>query len=204
MNIWHMSDRGRPASADCTRIAILGLLCRHGDQHGYELRKRIVEQNINDIADVQLGSIYAAFKKLAEEGLVEKVGETRSGNRPTRSLFRITSLGKKELRSMIAQAFVDPVQPERPVDLALHFSGLLAIDDVVELLEQRLKALQAFAAVIDRAATSTPHEDPAVLELMRDIPEHFRRVNRAEIAWTKLVLANARSGAYRTGSAELA
>jgi hypothetical protein len=43
-----------------------------------------------------------------------------------------------------------------------------------------------------------------VRELIRDIPDHFRRINRAEIAWTKRVLDNARRGAYRTGSVELA
>ena len=198
-----MSKRGRAPSPDCTRIAVLGLLCRHGAQHGYELRKRIVEQHINDIADVQLGSIYAALKKLADEGLVDKVGETQSGNRPTRSMFHITEVGKKELRSLIAGAFTDPAQPERPVDLALHFSGLLGIDDVVDLLQQRLSALEQFAAAIDRAATVS-HDDPAVRELIRDIPDHFRQINRAELAWTKRVLANARSGAYRTGPAELA
>ena len=199
-----MSTRGRLPSPDCTRIAILGLLCRHGDQHGYELRTRIVDQNINDIADVQLGSIYAALKKLGDEGLVEKVGETRSGNRPTRSMFRITEAGSKELRALIGHAFLDPTQPERPVDLALHFSGLLGVEDVVDLLEQRLAALTKFGAAIDRAAKTTEHDDPAVRELIRDIPDHFRRVNRAELAWTKAVLANARSGAYRTGRPKLA
>jgi DNA-binding PadR family transcriptional regulator len=198
-----VSSRGRSPSPDCTRIAILGLLCRHGAQHGYEVRKRIVEQNINDIADVQLGSIYAAFKKLAEEGLVEKVGEARSGNRPPRSLFQITELGKKELRSLIADAFTNPAQPERPVDLAVHFSGLLGADDVVDLIERRVAALEALGAAIDQAARAH-HDDPAVRELIRDIPDHFRRINRAELAWTRNVLRNARSGAYRVGSAELA
>jgi len=198
-----MSARGRLPSPDCTRIAILGLLCRHGVQHGYELRKRIVDQHINDICDVQLGSIYAAIKRLAEDGFVEKQGETRSGNRPTRSMFRITDVGKKELRSLITHAFLDPQQPERPVDLALHFSGLLTVEDVADLLEQRLRALEGFAALIERG-TKVRHDDPAVRELIRDIPDHFRRINRAEVAWTKRVLENARSGAYRTGSVELA
>ncbi len=197
-----MSIRGRLPSPDCTRIAILGLLCRHGRQHGYELRKRIVDQNINDICDVQLGSIYAALKRLAQEGLVEKCGETRSGNRPTRSMFEITELGKKELRTLMADAFLDPQQPERPVDLAVHFSGLLTVDDVRDLLEQRLQALERFSSLIERG-TTVAHDDPAVRELIRDIPDHFRRINRAEIAWTKRILENARSGAYRTGRVEL-
>lgn len=199
-----MSTRGRLPSPDCTRIAILGLLCRHGPQYGYELRKRIEEQNLNDIADVQLGSIYAALKRLADEGLVEPHGVSRSGNRPTRTTFQITVLGKKELRSLIAHAFTDAQQPERPVDLAVHFSGLLSLEDVVALLEARLEALEKYARVIARTTKATRHDDPAVREIIRDIPAHFVQINRAEVAWTKRVLAAARRGAYRTGSAELA
>src|SRR6185295_7498930 len=120
-----MSTRGRLPSPDCTRIAILGLLCRHGAQHSYELRKRIVDQHLNDISNVQLESIYAALKKLSAEGLVEPRGQSRSGNRPTRTTFAITKLGKKELHTLIEKAFTDAQQPERPVDLAVHFSGLL-------------------------------------------------------------------------------
>src|SRR5438477_352481 len=100
-----MSTRSRLPSPDCTRIAILGLLCRHGPQHGYELRKLIVDQHIHEISDVQLGSIYAALKRLSQDGLVEELGHSRSGNRPTRTTFRITDLGKKELRSLIGDAF---------------------------------------------------------------------------------------------------
>lgn len=192
------------SSPDCTRIAILGLLCRHGPQYGYALRKRITDQNIDDISDIQLGSIYAALKRLSDEGLVEQHRHSRSGNRPTRTTFQITALGKKELRSLIADAFTDPQQPERPVDLALHFSGLLSMDEVVQLLETRLEALEKFARVISRVARDTHHDDPAVRELIRDIPAHFSQINRGEVAWTKRVLENARRGAYRTGRAELA
>jgi DNA-binding PadR family transcriptional regulator len=198
-----MSTRGRLPSPDCTRIAILGLLCRHGAQHGYELRKRIVDQNINDIADIQLGSIYAALKRLRDDGLIEQDSQSREGNRPTRTMFKITEVGRKELRQLITDAFLDPQQPERPVDLAVHFSGLLTVDDVTILLEQRIQLLERYAALIEKG-TKVQHDDPAVRELIRDIPDHFRRINRAEIAWTKRVLDNARRGAYRTGSVELA
>ena len=204
MNNRDVSIRGRLPSPDCTRIVILGLLCRHGPQYGYELRKRITDQNLNDIADVQLGSIYAALKRLSDEGLLEQHSVSRPGNRPTRTTFRITEVGKKELRALMTHAFTDPQQPERPIDLAVHFSGLLSVDEVVQLLEARLDALERYAGVIARTAKSTQHDDPAVRELIRDIPAHFAQINRAEIAWTKRVLAAARSGSYRTGPAELA
>ena len=164
----------------------------------------MVDQHIHEISDVQLGSIYAALKRLAQDGLVKEQGRTQSGNRPARTMFKITQLGKNHLRSLMTDAFADPRQAERPVDLAVHFSGLLSINEVSDLLEQRVAALERFGRAIDRAARSTKHEDPAVGELIRDTPDHFRRINRAELAWTKHVLANARKGAYRTGRAELA
>ena len=74
---------------------------------------------------------------------------------------------------------------------------------MIDLLEERVRVLEKFAKAIDRAVRSTHHDDPAVRELIRDIPDHFRRINRAELAWTKRVLANARNGAYRTGPIEL-
>jgi hypothetical protein len=34
--------------------------------------------------------------------------------------------------------------------------------------------------------------------LVEDISDHFRRVNAAEIAWTKTVLTRVRAGGYQT------
>jgi DNA-binding PadR family transcriptional regulator len=197
-----VSGRVRRSSSDCTRIAVLGLLCRHGARHGYELRQLIRAQHIDDISDVQLGSIYATLKRLVADGAVEPAG-TAVERGPARTSYRITAVGRKELRRLLEGAFVDPEQPERPIDLAIHFSGLLPVNDVVELLTKRIDALRAYRRRARHLVTTTEHPDPAVGELIAAIGDHFLRVNEIELDWSKRMLAQVRRGAFRTGAMKL-
>ena len=192
------TGRVRQSSPECTRLAVLGLLARHGPQHGYQLRKLIEAQNIDRFSNVQLGSIYATLNRLARDGLIE-VGPTSKteGRGPARTVHSITALGRSALDELLAASFVDVEQPERAVDLALHFSSLLDVDTVLDLLERRLRALEAQARGIEKLVVRTTHPDQGVQQLVRDIGEHFAAANRAEAEWTTTVLRCARDGGYR-------
>lgn len=182
-------------------MVVLGLLARHGPHHGYELRKLIESQNIDRFSNVQLGSIYATLKRLAREGLVVAgSSEPSPGRGPGRTVHAITDPGRSTLADLLDRSLVGLDQPERPVDLALHFSSLLPVDTVVELLERRVTGLVAYGRGVDDLMTATTHPDPGVQELIRDIGEHFAAINEAERAWTERVLACARSGGYRVRS----
>jgi DNA-binding PadR family transcriptional regulator len=184
-------------------MAVLGLLVRHGPQHGYELRKLVEAQNIDHFSNVQLGSIYATLKRAAADDLVEAQRTERApGRGPERTVFAITDHGRNELLELIARSLVAVEQPERPVDLALHFSSLLPIEVVVDLLERRLTALQDHKQAIVRLVEGTEHPWTGVQELIRDIGEHFAAINRAEHEWTRHVLACARDGGYRVTPSE--
>jgi DNA-binding PadR family transcriptional regulator len=186
-------------------MAVLGLLARHGPQHGYQLRKLIEAQNIDHFSNVQLGSIYATLNRAAADGLVEVQGTEPAPRRgPARTVFSITDGGHRELLELIARSLVAVDQPERPVDLALHFSSLLAIDAVVGLLERRLAALDDYQRVLGRLVDGTEHPWAGVQELIRDIGAHFALLNRAEHEWTRRVLACAREGGYRVTPSEQA
>lgn len=194
------SSRGRQSSPDCTQMVVLGLLARHGPQHGYQLRKLIEAQNIDHFSNVQLGSIYATLKRLARDGMVEARATEMSGPGPARAIHAITDEGRSKLDKLIGGSFTDVEQPERPVDLALHFSSLLSRAMVVELLEQRIRALAAYREATQRLVASTEHPDAGVQELIRDIGEHFVVITRAEHEWTTRVLECARQGGYRLRS----
>ncbi len=187
-------------------MAVLGLLARHGPQHGYQVRKLIEAQNIDHFSNVQLGSIYATLHRAAAEGLVEVQGtEPAPGRGPARTVFAVTEGGRNELFELIARSMVAVEQPERPVDLALHFSSLLSIDVVVDLLERRLALLKDHQKALARLVEGTEHPSAGVQELIRDIGEHFATINRAEHEWTRHVLTCARDGGYRvTASKETA
>jgi len=179
-------------------MAVLGLLARHGAQHGYQLRKLIEAQNIDQFSNVQLGSIYATLKRAAADGLVEvQRTEPAPGRGPARTVFAITKHGRDELFELITRSMIAVEQPERPVDLALHLSSLLPIDVVVDLLERRLAVLKDQQRAFARLVGATEHPSVGVQQLIRDIGQHFATINRAEHEWTRHVLACARDGGYR-------
>jgi DNA-binding PadR family transcriptional regulator len=182
-------------------MAVLGLLARHGPQHGYQLRKLIEAQNIDQFSNVQLGSIYATLKRATGEGVVEARGTERGpGRGPARAVYAITEAGRSELLELISRCLVTVEQPERPVDLALHLSSLLPLEAVVGLLGRRIAALEEYDQTLARLVDGTVHPSPGVRALIRDIGEHFATINRAEVAWTRQVLARARKGGYRVAS----
>jgi DNA-binding PadR family transcriptional regulator len=178
-------------------MAVLGLLARHGPQHGYQLRKLIERQNIDRFSNVQLGSIYASLKRLTCDGLVAVRSTELGGRGPARAVHAITKDGRRELERLIARSFVSVEQPERPVDLALHLSSLLAQEAVISLLEERRDALKKHQRGVERLVASTEHPQEAVRDLIRDIGEHFLAMDRADQEWTERVLRNVRRGRYR-------
>lgn len=117
-------------------------------------------------------------------------------------MHAITDRGRSELNTLLERSFVDADQPERPVDLALHFSSLLPPEAVVGLLERRLQALAAYQDGVERLVAATVHPDAGVQELIRDIGEHFSAINQGEREWTARVLECARQGGYRVRSPE--
>ena len=67
-------------NGDMTRVVLLGVL-RNEPMHGYRIKQTLHEWHMDFWADIQGGSIYAGLKRLVSEGLVEKVGSSREGNR---------------------------------------------------------------------------------------------------------------------------
>ena len=194
-----------PATApSVTRMVLLGLLCRYGPKYGYELKALIKEQNLNRITDIQFGSIYSTLKRLARDGLVVEVERSRSGNRPERIAFDVTDDGRKEMRSLIGEALCATRQTERAVDIGVHFSSLLALDEVAPLLRRRLEALEDYQRRFFGQPVPTDHPHPGVRVLIQDIAAHFETVNLAEISWTRRVLARVEDdGGYPTPGKKL-
>jgi DNA-binding PadR family transcriptional regulator len=181
---------------DNARIAILGLLARYGPKHGYDLRRLIQEQNIDFFANVQLGSIYAAIKKLAADGLIRARRSRENGQGPPRTVYAITASGSRELRALLARALTEAAQRERPIDLAVHFSGLLDVEELRALLGRRLERLERAQANIDALAAGTHHPSPAVQAIVTDLAEHYRLVNEAERTWTRSLLQRLETETY--------
>lgn len=168
-----------------TRMVILGIL-RDRPLHGYEL-KRILEQRMGDWASIAFGSIYFALGKLAGEGMIRKLEESREGNRPSRSIYGITEAGRKEFLRLLRGCWQEAERQQFSIDMGVAFMDALPPKEVCHHLGKRIRVLE------DAQEHLQEHEAEQmdgqhVPQWARFIFSHTRLHTEAELAWTKSLL----------------
>lgn len=190
-----------PSSGEITRLAIVGTLS-YAPMHGYEIRREIEARRMERWADVGYGSIYGRLRRLVDEGLVEIVRTERANNRPSRTVYGITDLGRQALVEALGTALAVPEFPAVTVDLALSYcvteSSRLGLAQLERLLEARLARLDAIAAELDHASDEPVGPQPGVSALVEDLLRHSKERVATERDWTHHVLGRLVAGDYRT------
>jgi PadR family transcriptional regulator AphA len=121
----------------------LGLLNK-GEACGYDLKKEF-ESIFKHFYPAGYGSIYPALADLADKGLVS-CEEIPQQGKPDRKIYRITDEGRLHFANALRDT--TPQHKMRSEFLAmLYFSDLMDADRLGDLLDERLKDLQA--AIID-------------------------------------------------------
>ncbi len=125
------------------RLFILASLEEQGPMHGHALRLLAEQEHVESWADVTVGAIYGAIKRLAAEELIEAVRTEREGNYPERQVFGITVAGRVSLTAIRREALETIVLRPDPVDLALARLGTDDLDELQHILENRAAELRA-------------------------------------------------------------
>ena len=123
-----------------TRLVILGLL-KDKALYGYEI-KHIIEKHMGDWTSIAFGSIYFALNKLNDEGYVEQDTVEKVGNRPARSVYKITEKGRKEYLNLLRKVWQTIDREYYPLDIALAFSYDLPKDEVKNHILNRIMHLE--------------------------------------------------------------
>lgn len=131
MNVSHKND-----------LAALGLLNR-GPMHGYRITQ-IVQSQLEPWASISASSVYNALGRLTRRGAVSQTTERR-GKAPERTVYHLTPKGHEILVHLVRKA-LPSIGTDMPFFyLGLHFGEALPTADVIELLEDRLGALERAA-----------------------------------------------------------
>jgi DNA-binding PadR family transcriptional regulator len=166
-----------------TRLVILGLLADQGPRHGHQLRRDAELAAADEWAGVGVGSLHRELHRLEVEDLVEPLRTERIGNRPERTIYRITDDGRSELSLLRRQAFTGlPANPD-PVSVALVFA---APEDPEELAGLMAGRKQAVVAELDRLATERTRGEAQGYLLSPLQAASFRRAEiraAGELAW---------------------
>jgi len=123
-------------------ISVLALL-NERPMHPYEMFHLLIERHEDELVKVRPGSLYHTVERMAALGHVRATGTGRSGNRPERTTYEITSTGRAALRWRLLEMLNAPVNEYPQFPVALGEAHNLTSDQVVNQLRERASMLEA-------------------------------------------------------------
>lgn len=168
-----------------TRLFVLGALARLGPMHGHQIRREAQIDHTERWTDIKVGSLYATLHRLHDEGLIEAVRTEAVGNLPQRTIYAITSEGRRELHVLRdALLRTTRIAPD-PFDLALQSSADVDEEVLRAILEERRHAL---AGELQAQRHHTEEADPFLNDIERLLMRHHTVRIETELAWHEELL----------------
>lgn len=142
-----------------TRLFLLAELDQRGEAHGHELRREAQVGRSELWTAVRIGSIYSTLKRLDAEGLIAAVRDERPTRMPQRTIYAITTEGRRELGRLRDAALREVALPADPFDLAWSFAADVPAGQLADILADRLREL-------DGRAHSLEHQRQAAADYL--------------------------------------
>lgn len=172
-------------------MVVLSLLAE-GPMHPYRMQQLIKERHKDEVVNVaQRNSVYQTIDRLLRAGLVGVAGTARAAaRRPERTVYEITTAGLSTLHTWLREMLAVPSREFPDYPAALAFLPILSPDDALAQLRARAATL---AARLDAATTS--HREASWLLPVFLVEDEYRiAMLRAELDWTRSLIARLESG----------
>lgn len=184
-----MKGPARPRSP--LSMVVLSLVCEE-PMHPYRMQTLIEERGKDLVANVaQRNSVYQTISSLKRAGLIAARETEREERRPERTVYEATPEGRRTLHGWLRTVLSTPARefPDFPAALSL-LDPTFTPAELARLLEARAEALAPRLAQLEE-----PHPEIPRVFLLES--EYLAAVTRAEIAWLRRAVADARAGRIR-------
>jgi DNA-binding PadR family transcriptional regulator len=173
-------------------LSLLTLLMQR-PMYPYEMAATLRERGKDQAIKINWGSLYTVVQNLEKYGFIDALEVVREGRQPERTTYQITDAGRAELKDWLRELLSVPEREYTRFEAALGDSGVLPPDELIDLLQQRLDALDAANA-----------EHQAGLDaLVKTIPrlfliesEYYLAQRRAEAEWVRGLLKEFGDGTF--------
>jgi DNA-binding PadR family transcriptional regulator len=172
-------------------LAILACLFERA-MHPYEvavtLRERRKEQSIK----LNYGSLYAIVESMRKHKFIEEQETERKGNRPERTVYRLTEAGRFELMDWLSELLSRPVKEYTQFEAGLCLLPTLPPGAALDLLKNRCDAL---AVEIEQARAQAMYCRKLNLPRLFSIEsEYSTKLREAELVWVQGLIKDIESG----------
>ena len=159
--------------------------------HPYEIAQTLRQQGKDSSTKIKYGSLYTVVQNLEKYGFVEVADVEQQGNRPERTVYRVTEAGREETTEWMSDLLAEPAKEFPIFETALSLIGVVHPDDAVRLLTERVKALDVQAASA-RGALEKLYETVPRLFLVE--VEYQLHMIEAQAEWVRGFLEEIRKG----------
>jgi DNA-binding PadR family transcriptional regulator len=173
-------------------LAVLACLWER-PMHPYEMATTMRERGKDQSIKLNYGSLYTVVEALQQQGLIVAQETERSGRRPERTVYRLTDAGRMELIDWVSELLSRPAKEYTRFEAGLSLAGVLPPEDIAALLEQRCNLLEL---EISQGHSLLQLVKQRGLQRMHVIEsEYLLAMREAELAWTRQLADEIRSGA---------
>jgi DNA-binding PadR family transcriptional regulator len=138
-----MAQKPRPTSP--LALAVLALLFER-PMHPYEMAATMKQRHKEDSIKLRYGSLYTVIDLLLARDLIRARETSREGRRPERTVYALTESGYDALRDWMRDLLRDPAKEYPKFEAGLCLLPVLAPDEAVALLRDRVLQLSGTAA----------------------------------------------------------
>jgi DNA-binding PadR family transcriptional regulator len=173
-------------------LSLLNMLTQR-PMYPYEIATTLRERGKDNAIKINWGSFYTVVQNLEKYGFIEAIEVDREGRQPERTTYQITDVGRAEVNDWLRELLSVPEREHSSFEAALGESAALPPDELVELLQQRLAALEKandrLQAELATLATQLPR-----LFLIES--EYYLALRRAEQEWVRGLLEEFTGGTF--------
>lgn len=163
-------------------LAVLACLFER-PMHPYEMATTMRERHKDESIRLNYGALYTVVEALKRHKLIEPQEIAREGNRPERTIYRLTDAGRLELIDWLSDLICNPVKEYTQFEAGLSLLPVLPPADAARLLEQRCARLEAELA--QAGALRGLIKGKGLPRLFWIEAEHCWRLREAELIWVR-------------------
>jgi DNA-binding PadR family transcriptional regulator len=172
-------------------LGLLALLVPGRPMHPYEMATVLKRTGKERDFKIKWGSFYTVVQNLEKAGFIVATGSDRAGARPERTTYTITDSGRSELTDWLREIVAVPEPEQSRFEAALSVIGVLGPDETVELLRQRVAALEADIGELAGALAEAAGHVPRIFLVEA---EYAVAMRRAELDWVRGLLTEIEDG----------